>query len=731
MKFSALFDTILRIMAKQENLRSLSERKSVLTGIVQNRINLAVRLRHVADRVDLSADRAQTVLSSVETSISGIANQLSTYETSMVKLQELVSSGFLSDDILRQKTAEYETLRLRVYGQEEQEKPDPVAIPARVVESTQQKPTVLKSEPTTDKPKSEKTSVEQETITLPFRNGRVETKRTQGALIVRKLIQRPKTIRQLCIEILDADTPENRKHMSYHIIPDAKKIAEQNGHLVAKFIKDKETGYSLKKQKVKKPAPVEPTRPVEKTPATTQLETKQKRKYERKAIVEKGTSWELQSYILPNGKKVEFSNLQITILSHLENGISNIEELSDLILGGHDYEHRLTLSRYISRLNKLLEPHALSILNLTSRSDLTAGKRSEYSYQYLPDPENPELDLEKVIQNTALEESEKRSGFTSYESAILAHQLSEPNVVVEFEEKRILALDKKLSLEIQEASGNRKPPANKKEMQQLRNNILAKMQKIIEENKINDSDQNYSDSTMTLLTYFLELENKLPDALQILKTHLEKDRGLKRIVVDNGRVYYIGFGDQATPIPTARSRWGHDRTEESADAHAPTPDEPAEPIDETVGNILVFDASLPKLKIERRPRQSAEDRVGVLRRLIPDIEISLIKHEINDAVDTLLRSGSGIDDRYVNSGKIVKLFGEEIKDAAYAIAHNNIIRKVNTHGTNVEKIVRSFPFTEVILAKTVINLGLERPSSDVLKELRCLIKIEIGKYNKN
>lgn len=567
------------------------------------------RTVHAKDRVETSLPRLESKRKRLSNSMEWIAHQ---------GVMGLMTEGRINNAILFDDTAPV-VRPPRVVTEEAlpatEPSTEPVALPSQAVEPTE--PThPAQPEPTVDKPKQKeklKTPNKQETVTLPFRTGHVETKKTQGALVIRKLIQRPKTLGQLCIETLGEDSPENRKRMSSHVIPDAKRIAEQNGHFVAKFIKDKETGYRLKKQKVKRSTPLKP----DVSPTAPSNAISHKRGYEKDALIDIYTKG---SFVveLPNGKKAEIPGGQSAAIVDLVN--AGVDERDAIIARMYKISSAESRKKAIDRLsvgvntlNTRLAPYNYKLIHPT-REELRKGTPYKYSWEKI-----------KKEQNTALEESEERSGFTSYESAILAHQLSEPDVVAEFEEKVILPLDNKLSLEIQKASGNRKPPANRNEMQQLRNNILAKMQKIVEEDKINDIDQNCSDSTRTLLTYFLELEDKLPEAFKILKTHLEKSRGLKRIVIDNGKIYHVAFGDQETPTPTGRSRWGHDRTVKTEDTQPPTPIEPTEPTEETVTeSVLVFDAATTAPETVKPPDELTtskpeKTKKEVLKKTYPDL----------------------------------------------------------------------------------------------------------------
>ena len=540
-----------------ENLRKLSLRSALYGRYVQraetNHANLAGQISQSSDLGEILpiAEEMVRTKSRIERAKKKAGEVSSRYskgqleiERSLARLQDLSNTDPSLKPVFYSQLTEYAGF---VQGQNEailgglESFAKPAAASTSETKDTQ---TMLPSQPAERKPKKpaaqEDSQSRKDKITLRFRDGNeIEVKNTKGAITLRKLLHRNKTVSQLTTEILGEDNPENRKNLTSHVIIDAKRIALENQYVITSLRRGGQTYYSLRKQAKEKVRSAKVEKPeVKLVPeSVTQPETKPKRGYVKEADVEYAHK---TNYVLPTGKELTVTQLQYKYLTIIEEGITPIDifakNLYPKTWENNKQKARQRVSSGVKYLNKILKDEKIAIYNLESRRT----HQSVFSMQFEGNPED-------AIQQTLLEESTQSKDLTNYEAAVLAQMATDPQTEETFKAKGIPVLDEKTKEEISKSGRDRVAPTEQ-EMENIRRNIIGKMQRIIDNNTFNESFDRSEACARLMLTYFVELGDKREEVFNILIEKLKKDTDIV-VTTQRGRVVDIDIARVDKPLP--------------------------------------------------------------------------------------------------------------------------------------------------------------------------------------
>lgn len=255
------------------------------------------------------------------------------------------------------------------------------------------------------KDRKETKAVKDSEIYLRFQNGKeVTTRRSHHALMLRKLIQRGKTSSELTRELLGIDTPENRRSLTRHIVPKAKKFAGQNGYevlnkegkyrlkMLRTIIQEegtpKKTSVSEQEQKIKEEkTPRKILGRIRIVPVPASLidgDSEQKQKQEAKAHMT--TSNEGRPKLTKESKKtltifrheIEIQGAKnIEVMEHILDGFYLVGDLAELTYSENTAKTRNRIAPIIFGLNK----RYLNPLGLTVENTNATNHRLPASYQ--------------------------------------------------------------------------------------------------------------------------------------------------------------------------------------------------------------------------------------------------------------------------------------------------------------------------------------------------------------
>jgi len=273
------------------------------------------------------------------------------------------------------------------------------------------------------------------------------------------------------------------------------------------------------------------------------------------------------------------SVLENGILGVLAQGSANSDQLRNV--GGPSFTAR------ISELNQKLAHRGLKIVSNGARGT-DSFKYDLIKLEIIPSPvagisENPTTDpapvdlgsetiedgvpvfptSERPNLNAILEESKNLTVLTDFETSSIAYILTRPDIKNELASLGISLAHEWIDEAHDASIGISMPELTLKQMDELRENLIKKLQIIISEGTYGEVLANSGTRAENLLTYCAtEFDGKLSDAFGIILKQLEADKrrprgkdGVRATTIA-GSVYHVGIGtDTYVPPVAAVDRW--------------------------------------------------------------------------------------------------------------------------------------------------------------------------------